>query len=159
MNNLGEKLKQLRVSHGLTQEAFAFEVGIDRRYLSDLENNKRNVSVEIISRVAKYFGLSLSQFFSLVEHPIFSDLSLDTLKQFLCENESEDAIVFENPDYVSAFVGISNDGRAVYDYKYMVAHLILEEGMSDEEAIEFIEYNTIRALHYMGEKSPIIISL
>lgn len=40
----------------------------------------------------------------------------------------------------------------------MMEHLMTVDGMSEEEAIEFIEYNTIRAIPYMGEKSPIILT-
>lgn len=156
MNNIGAIIKRLRVSHNLTQEAFANEVGIDRRYMSDLENDKRNVSVEVVSRIARYFNLSLSQFFSLVEHTSLPALTLESLKQFLCDNDFEESIVFENPDYVSAFVGVSENGRVIYNYEYMIAHLIAE-GMSYEEAIEFIDYNTIGALPYMGENAPIIL--
>ncbi len=156
MSSIGAIIKRLRVSHNLTQEAFAIEVGIDRRYMSDLENDKRNVSVEVVSRISKHFNLSLSQFFSLVEHTFLPNLTIDSLKQFLCDNDFEDSIVFENPDYVSAFVGVSNDGRAIYNYEYMIAHLV-EEGMTYEEAIEFIDYNTIGALPYMGAKAPIIL--
>lgn len=29
--------------------------------------------------------------------------------------------------------------------------------MTDEEAIEWIDYNTIRAIPYMGEKAPIVM--
>ena len=39
----------------------------------------------------------------------------------------------------------------------MVDHLVKKDGISSEEAIEFIEYNTIRALPYAGEKCPIIM--
>ena len=39
----------------------------------------------------------------------------------------------------------------------MVESLMLEDDMSYDEAIEFIDFNTVRALPYMGEKSPIIM--
>lgn len=32
-----------------------------------------------------------------------------------------------------------------------------KEGWSDIESIEWIEYNVIRAIPYMGEKPPIIV--
>ena len=38
----------------------------------------------------------------------------------------------------------------------MVEHLMEEDEMEEEEAIEFIDYNTIRALPYMGDNVPII---
>ena len=34
---------------------------------------------------------------------------------------------------------------------------IEKEGFTEEESIEWIDYNTIRALPYIGENAPIII--
>lgn len=39
----------------------------------------------------------------------------------------------------------------------MVEWLIETQNFTDEEAIEWIEENTIRALHYFGEGAPIIM--
>jgi len=39
----------------------------------------------------------------------------------------------------------------------MVAWLVDEKGMTAEEAAEWIDYNTIRALPYFGEGAPIIV--
>lgn len=69
----------------------------------------------------------------------------------------EDVIIFENYSYDDALIGVTEDGRAVYDFDRMVRWLVDTEGFTDEEAIEWIEYNTIRALPYMGEEAPIIM--
>lgn len=79
------------------------------------------------------------------------------VKDWLCDNGHEDAIVFENPDFRQAFIGVDSDGRAVYDYDMMVRSLMEEDGMDEIDAIEFIEYNTIRALPYMGNMAPIVV--
>lgn len=62
-----------------------------------------------------------------------------------------------NYSYDDALIGVSEDGRAVYDYEKMIDWLIEEEGFSDEEAVDWIETNTLRALPYMGEGAPIIM--
>lgn len=77
-------------------------------------------------------------------------------RDLLNELGYEDVVVFENPDYDSAIIGVSEGRRAVYDFDKMVKHLVDKDGMTDEEAIEFIEYNTIRALPYFAN-SPIIM--
>ena len=77
-------------------------------------------------------------------------------REKLCDASYEDSIVFENPDYDEAIVGVDEDGRVVYDFNRMVECLV-KDGMTCEEAIEFIEYNTIRALPYAGEGAPIIM--
>lgn len=69
----------------------------------------------------------------------------------------EDVVYLTNYSYDDALIGISEDNRAVYDYDKMVQWLVKEEGFTEEEAIEWIDYNTIRALPYMGEKAPIIM--
>lgn len=69
----------------------------------------------------------------------------------------EDAIVFDNMSYDGSIVGVTTDGRVVYDYDKMVEELMEDEECSYEEAAEWIDYNTIRALPYTGENGPIIM--
>ena len=68
----------------------------------------------------------------------------------------DDVLVFENPSYDSAFIGVSEDNRAVYDYDKMVLWLMDKDKMTAEEAVDFISYNTIRSLSYY-ESSPIVV--
>lgn len=62
-----------------------------------------------------------------------------------------------NYSYDDALIGVSEDGRAIYDYDKMVAWLVLKEGFQPSDAIEWIDYNTIRALPYFGSDAPIIM--
>jgi hypothetical protein len=62
-----------------------------------------------------------------------------------------------NYSYDDALIGVTEDGRAVYNYELMVEWLIKEEGWTDNEAVEWIECNTLRALPYMGSDAPIVI--
>lgn len=64
---LGKAIVQLRKEKGLSQEAFAFDVGIDRRYMSDIENGKRNISLDILERISQKLGLKISELFAVVE--------------------------------------------------------------------------------------------
>lgn len=86
-----------------------------------------------------------------------SKSKLEALKEKLRERGYENAKVFENPDYTSAVVGVDEDGRVVYSYEKMVKHLVKKDKMTEEEAMEFIDYNTIRALPYEGKKRPIVV--
>ena len=65
--------------------------------------------------------------------------------------------VFTNPSFDNSIVGISSDDRVIYDYDKMVIEYTIANSVSEEEAMEFIDYNTIRALDYMGEKAPIVM--
>lgn len=69
----------------------------------------------------------------------------------------EDVKYLVNFSYDDALIGVSHDGRAIYDFDLMVEWLMQEEDWTDDEAVEWIEYNTIRALPYFGEEAPIIM--
>lgn len=80
-----------------------------------------------------------------------------TAEEKILEAGYEDVVILSNYSYDSALIGVTEDGRAVYDYEKMIRWLIATEGWTQEEAIEWIEYNTIRALPYMGDKAPLIM--
>lgn len=61
--------------------------------------------------------------------------------------------IFTNPSYEDAFLGISSDDRAIYDYEKMIESLVNHEDMTEDEAREFIDYN---ATFYI-EGGPIIL--
>jgi transcriptional regulator with XRE-family HTH domain len=65
--DLGKTIIRLRKEKGYSQEAFANEAGIDRRYMSDIENGKRNISIDILDRVCNKLGIKISEFFVEVE--------------------------------------------------------------------------------------------
>ena len=75
----------------------------------------------------------------------------------LLEAGYEGILFFVNYSYDDALIGVSDDGRAIYDYEKMIEWLMDEEGWTDEEAVEWIEVNTLRALPYMGTGKPIIM--
>lgn len=64
---LGLAIIKLRKEKGLSQEKFALEADVDRRYMSDLENGKRNPSLEIIEKIANRLEISISELFFEVE--------------------------------------------------------------------------------------------
>lgn len=70
---------------------------------------------------------------------------------------SPDAKVFDRHAYDNSIIGTTFDGRAIYDFDKMVEELMVDEGWSEIDAIEWIEYNTLRALPYGGEKAPLVM--
>lgn len=79
------------------------------------------------------------------------------IRDALCEMGHEEAVVFDGPDYDEAIVGVTDEGLVVYDFDKMVEILVDRDGMEEIEAIEFIEYNSIRALPYV-ENAPIVMN-
>jgi transcriptional regulator with XRE-family HTH domain len=66
-SKFGNKLRELRKRKGLSQENFAGLADIDRTYIADIENGKRNVSIIIVEKIAKAFEISISDLFSDIE--------------------------------------------------------------------------------------------
>ena len=67
----------------------------------------------------------------------------------------ESAILGE--EYNDAIIGVSTDGRVIYSYEKMVESLTSTDDISEEDAIEWIDFNPVRAPPYYGETSPIIM--
>ena len=59
-----------------------------------------------------------------------------------------DAIIFESPSFDDSIIGVSSEGGIVYEYEKMVEEFMKDEEVSYEDAAEFIDYNTLRALPY-----------
>lgn len=62
-----------------------------------------------------------------------------------------------NYSYDYALIGVTVDGRTVYDYELMVEWLMNEEDCTYNEAVEWIDVNTLKSLPYMGSDAPIIM--
>lgn len=50
---VAERVKRGRKDAGLSQEELAFEAGLDRTYISQVERGKRNVTVIVLARIAR----------------------------------------------------------------------------------------------------------
>lgn len=59
----GERIKQLRLSKGLSQEKFAISIDMDRTYYASVESGKRNISIVNIEKIANGFDISLEELF------------------------------------------------------------------------------------------------
>ena len=60
---IGAKIRELRHKANLSQEQFGSRCGLDRTYIAGIEQGKRNVSVINLEKIAKAFGISLSELF------------------------------------------------------------------------------------------------
>ena len=59
---IGEKIKNLRESEGLTQEEIAVKVGVSKEFISMVESGKRNPSLGVLSKIASVFSKEASYF-------------------------------------------------------------------------------------------------
>ena len=87
--------------------------------------------------------------------PIFN--TVEELREYLEAQGHEETTFFENPSFVKAITGITDSEQLIYDYDLMILAAMEEQDWDYEGAVEWIEYNTIRALPYFGPDAPIII--
>lgn len=69
----------------------------------------------------------------------------------------ENSIIFDNESYDNSIIGYSTNCNIIYDYRKMIEEYMIQHNCSEEEAIEWIDYNTIRAIPYMPEPKPIVM--
>ena len=60
---LGERVRELRLTSNLTQEELAFKSGMHRTYLGGIERGERNPSLKNIAAIAKALDISLAELF------------------------------------------------------------------------------------------------
>jgi transcriptional regulator with XRE-family HTH domain len=54
----GKRVREVRHERGWTQEQLAFEAGVKRAYLSEIENGQRNVSLDVVEKLSKALDVS-----------------------------------------------------------------------------------------------------
>jgi HTH-type transcriptional regulator / antitoxin HipB len=57
--DLGRFLARVRKDHGLTQEALAEQLGVSRRYVSEIENGKPGLYTERLFQMLRLLGVRL----------------------------------------------------------------------------------------------------
>lgn len=78
------------------------------------------------------------------------------INETIRENLPTGSIILDDYAYDNSIIGVSTDGRVVYSYSKMIKELMDDEGLSEIDAVDWIDYNTVRAIPYFGEKAPII---
>ena len=65
--SFGKRVREMRLSQGLSQEGFAALADLDRSYLGGVERGDRNVSLSNISKIALALKVSLEDLMRGVE--------------------------------------------------------------------------------------------
>jgi len=63
----GKTLKDIRTQKGISQQELAFMTELDRTYISMLERNLRQPSLETVFKISDALGLKASEFVGLIE--------------------------------------------------------------------------------------------
>lgn len=74
-----------------------------------------------------------------------------------CDVSGVEGLLVLDPRYLdSAIVGVTDDSRVVYDYDKLKSAFMDAEGWDEEDADDWISYNTIRSLPYQTN-GPIVM--
>ncbi|MBQ6488265.1 MAG: hypothetical protein IJI75_03455 [Solobacterium sp.] len=82
---------------------------------------------------------------------------MSTQEQRLLDAGYEGVVYMPDAAYDDALLGVTEDGRAVYAYEDLIAGLMEHDGMSSDEAAEWIDYNILGSLPMYGSSAPIIV--
>ena len=63
---LGKRIRDLRISKGYSQEAFAAEADLDRAYYGGVERGERNVAALNLIKIASALGIEMGALFPRV---------------------------------------------------------------------------------------------
>lgn len=60
---LAWNLRRLRTAKGISQERLAADTGVDRAYVSELEREEGNATVDLLDRLAEALSVEIGEFF------------------------------------------------------------------------------------------------
>jgi transcriptional regulator with XRE-family HTH domain len=71
----GRKIRLIRTERGLTQAAFAAQLGISTSYLNQLENNQRHITAPVLLALADVFSVDIKDLSGNEDDRLLADLS------------------------------------------------------------------------------------
>ena len=63
LQNIGNKIRQFRKEKNIPQIELAIEIGIDRAYLSEIENGRTNHSINILYAISDALHVNIIELF------------------------------------------------------------------------------------------------
>lgn len=69
-NVLGERIRELRKSAGITQEELGEKAELSYKFIGELERGQVNVSLDSIARIAEALGVKIGDLFSKEKIPV-----------------------------------------------------------------------------------------
>jgi transcriptional regulator with XRE-family HTH domain len=61
---LAWNLRRLRAARGISQERLAADTGVDRAYVSEIERELGNATIDVLDRLAAELGVEVGDFFT-----------------------------------------------------------------------------------------------
>lgn len=60
----GLKIREIRIKHSMSQEEFAFHVGLHRTYIGQVERAEKNITLKNIGKIAKALNIDPKELFN-----------------------------------------------------------------------------------------------
>lgn len=103
MQHIGATIKKIREQKGMTQQQVAELVHMHRSNYSRVETGERELSIEAINKIAKYFGMTIDQLVNfegnIPDEVTIEDKSITEQVKLIAELEPEEkSIVFKMID-------------------------------------------------------------
>lgn len=83
-------------------------------------------------------------------------MTREELDQLLEERDQQAIVLDDFDDAIEGYTAVADGIRVVYNYEKCIQCLVAE-GMTEEEAVDCFDYNTMRSLPYMGVLHPLIL--
>lgn len=64
---IGERIKKIRIEKKLTQEQLAWEANVDRTYMNHVENGRKNISIKSLEKIIRALNVNFSDFFKNIK--------------------------------------------------------------------------------------------
>lgn len=64
---IGEQVRQLRKQKKMSQVQLSRRTGLDRTYISKIENDNANLTVDTLLLICKALEVSMTEFFSILQ--------------------------------------------------------------------------------------------
>ena len=106
-NDIGKKIKLLRISNKLNQNDLSKILNLSRSQISNLENGKRNVSIMQLEKICEYFKIDMSYFIMFETN----DVCIEILNKLRTIFESNKLTQEQKDDLFSSIM------RIYLDYK------------------------------------------
>ncbi|EHS58884.1 helix-turn-helix transcriptional regulator [Paenibacillus kribbensis] len=90
---VGTRIRDIRKSQGLSQEALAEKAGFNSSYIGFIERAERNISLKNLEKIAKALNVSVNQLLTYVKENdelTEEDLSIKNILSLLRTREAKD---------------------------------------------------------------------
>jgi len=90
INNIGERIKELRIKNNMTQNDLASVVGLTATGISYWESGKANPDIKSINKLADYFNVSIDYIYGKKDISESNDEEMEILFRKASELKDED---------------------------------------------------------------------